>query len=230
MRRFILCALALVVAWGASAQESVRDEVVVNGYAERKVTPDKFTVAITISETDSKGRISLDEQERSIIKSLRAEGFDTDEALRLKNNYSSYMRRGALATRDYELVVHGAERLSVALATLEELNLHSVSLSRATCTNLDAIREELRREAMRDAKRNAEVLAEAIEQEVGSCTYILDNNSNGDVYFNVNSGVRIRGISSFDDLSEAYAKKAEPMEFAETTISHTIQAKFQLLP
>ena len=164
----------LVVAWGASAQDSVRDEVVVNGYAERKVTPDKFTVAITISETDTKGRISLDEQERSIIKSLRAEDFDTDEALRLKNTYSSYMRRGALATRDYELVVHGVERLSVALATLEELNLHSVSLSRATCTNLDAIREELRREAMRDAKRNAEVLAEAIEQEVGSCTYILD--------------------------------------------------------
>jgi uncharacterized protein YggE len=161
---------------------------------------------------------------------LRAEDFDTDEALRLKNNYSSYMRRGALATRDYELVVHGAERLSVALAALEELNLHSVSLSRATCTNLDAIREELRREAIRDAKRNAEVLAEAIEQEVGSCTYILDNNSNGDVYFNVNSGVRIRGISSLDYLPQAYAKEAEPMEFAETTISHTIQAKFQLLP
>ena len=220
----------LVVAWGASAQESVRDEVVVNGYAQRKVTPDKFTVAITISETDTKGRISLDEQERSIIKSLRAENFDTDEALRLKNNYSSYMRRGALATRDYELVVHGAERLSVALATLEELNLNRVSLSRATCTNLDAIREELRREAMRDAKCNAEVLAEAIEQEVGLCTYIQDYNTNGDVFFNVNSGVRIRGISSFDDLPEAYAKEAEPMEFAETTISHTIQAKFQLLP
>lgn len=218
------------MAWGASAQESVRDEVVVNGYAERKVTPDKFTVAITISETDSKGRISLDEQERSIIKSLKSAGFDTEEALRLKNNYSSYMRRGALATRDYELVVHGAERLSVALATLEELNLNSVSLSRATCTNLDAIREELRREAIRDAKRNAEVLAEAIEQEVGSCTYIQDYNSNGDVYFSVNSGVRIRGISSSYDLSEAYAKEAEPMEFAETTISHTIQAKFQLLP
>ena len=77
----------LVVAWGASAQESVRDEVVVNGYAERKVTPDKFTVAITISETDSKGRISLDEQEQAMIKCLRAEGFDTEEALRLKNNY-----------------------------------------------------------------------------------------------------------------------------------------------
>lgn len=175
MRRFILCALALVVALGASAQDGVRDEVVVNGYAERKVTPDKFTIAITISETDTKGRISLDEQEKAIIKSLKSAGFDTDEALRLKNNYSSYMRRGALATRDYELVVHGAERLSVALAALEELNLHSVSLSRATCTNLDAIREELRREAMRDAKRNAEVLAEGIEQEIGSCTYIHDN-------------------------------------------------------
>ena len=229
MRRFILCALALVVAWGASAQESVRDEVVVNGYAERKVTPDKFTIAITISETDSKGRISLDEQERSIIKSLKSAGFDTDEALRLKNNYSSYMRRGALATRDYELVVHGAERLSVALATLEELNLHSVSLSRATCTNLDAIREELRREAMRDAKHNAEVLAGAIEQEIGPCTYIHDYNSNGDVYFSVNRAMKSRAYA-IDSAAETYEEVSEPIEFAETTISHTIQAKFQLLP
>lgn len=207
----------------------MRDEVVVNGYAERKVTPDKFTIAITISETDSKGRISLDEQERSIIKSLKSAGFDTDEALRLKNNYSSYMRRGALATRDYELVVHGAERLSVALATLEELNLHSVSLSRATCTNLDAIREELRREAMRDAKHNAEVLAGAIEQEIGPCTYIHDYNSNGDVYFSVNRAMKSRAYA-IDSAAETYEEVSEPIEFAETTISHTIQAKFQLLP
>ena len=229
MRRFIICALALVVAWGASAQESVRDEVVVNGYAERKVTPDKFTIAITISETDSKGRISLDEQEKAMIKCLRAEGFDTEEALRLKNNYSSYMRRGALATRDYELVVHGAERLSVALATLEELNLHSVSLSSATCTNLDAIREELRREAMRDAKHNAEVLAGAIEQEIGPCTYIHDYNSNGDGYFSVNRAMKSRAYT-MDSAAEGFVEESEPMEFAETTISHTIQAKFQLLP
>ena len=71
------------MAWGASAQESVRDEGVVYGYAERKVVPDKVTIAITISETDTKGRISLDEQERSIIRSLESAGFDTDEALRL---------------------------------------------------------------------------------------------------------------------------------------------------
>lgn len=219
----------LVVAWGASAQESERDEVVVNGYAERKVTPDKFTIAITISETDTKGRVSLGEQERSIIKSLKSAGFDTEEALRLKNNYSSYMRRGALATRDYEFVVHGAERLSVALAALEELNLHSVSLSRATCTNLDAIREELRREAMRDAKRNAEVLAGAIEQEIGPCTYIHDYNSNGDVYFSVNRAMKSRAYA-MDSVTEGLVVEAEPMEFAETTISHTIQAKFQLLP
>ena len=217
------------MAWGASAQESVREEVVVNGYAERKVTPDKFTIAITISETDSKGRISLDEQEKTIIKSLKSAGFDTEEALRLKNNYSSYMRRGALATRHYEFVVRGAEELSNAFAVLEELNLHSVSLSSATCTNLDAIREELRREAMRDAKHNAEVLAGAIEQEIGPCTYIHDYNSNGDVYFSVNRAMKSRAYA-MDSDAEGFVEESEPMEFAETTISHTIQAKFQLLP
>lgn len=229
MKRLILSAVALIVAFGVSAHEPERNEVIVNGYAERKVTPDKFTLAITISETDSKGRISLDEQERDMIKRLKSEGFDTDEALRLKNNYSSYKRRGALATRSYELVVRGAEDLSRAFMVLEELNLHSVSLKSATCTNLDAIREELRREAIRDAKRNAEVLAGAIDQEIGACTYIHDYNSNGDVYFNVNSAMKPRGYSMDSAVEEAYYVEPEPIEFAESTISHTIQAKFELL-
>jgi uncharacterized protein YggE len=125
--------------------------------------------------------------------------------------------------------VRGAEELSNAFAVLEELNLHSVSLSSATCTNLNAIREELRREAMRDAKHNAEVLAGAIEQEIGHCTYIHDYNSNGDVYFSVNRAMKSRAYA-MDSATEGFVEESEPMEFAETTITHTIQAKFQLLP
>jgi uncharacterized protein YggE len=82
---------------------------------------------------------------------------------------------------------------------------------------------------VRDAKRNAEVLAEAIEQEIGPCTYIHDYSSNGDVYFSVNRAMKSRGFA-LDSAAETYEEAAEPIEFAETTISHTLQAKFQLLP
>ncbi|MBO5697961.1 MAG: SIMPL domain-containing protein [Alistipes sp.] len=228
MKRLLLCAVALVVAFGASANEPQTNEVVVNGYAERVVTPNKFMLAITINESDSKGRMSLDEQERAMTKALKSAGFDTDEALRLKNNYSAYNRRGAYATRFYELVVFGAEDLACAFETLESLNLHSVSLKSATCTDIDTIREELRREAIRDAKRNAEVLAEAIDQSIGRCTYIHDYNSNGDVVFNTNSAMKFRGVASIDYDAVAEEAAAEPLEFAGSKISHTIQAKFEL--
>lgn len=228
MKRLFLCAVALVVAFGVSAHEPESNEVVVNGYADRIVIPNKFTLAITINESDSKGRMSLDEQERTMTKALKSAGFDTDEALRFKDNFSAYNRRGAYATRFYELVVFGAEDLANAFATLEPLNLHSVSLKSATCTDIDTIREELRREAIRDAKRNAEVLAEAIDQSIGRCTYIHDYNSNGDVVFNTNSSMKIRGIASIDYDAIAEEAAPEPMEFAGSKISHTIQAKFEL--
>lgn len=224
----MLCAVALVVAFGVSAHEPETNEVIVNGYAERIVTPNKFTLAITISESDSKGRMSLDEQERNMTKALKAAGFDTDEALRLKDNFSSYNRRGGYATRYYDLIVFGAEDLANAFATLESLNLHSVSLRSATCTNLDELRDELRREAIRDAKRNAEVLAGAIDQSIGRCTYIHDYNSNGDVVFNTNSGMKMRGIGSIGYDAAVEEVASEPMEFAGSKISHTIQAKFEL--
>lgn len=82
----MLCAVALVVALGVSAHEPEQREVVVNGYAERMVTPNKFVVAITITEQDSKGRISLDSQERKMQEALRGGGFSLDERLRLTNN------------------------------------------------------------------------------------------------------------------------------------------------
>lgn len=229
MKRLILSAVALVVALGVSAHEPERNEVIVNGYAERMVTPNKFTIAIVISEVDTKGRTSLDEQERDMMRVLKAAHFDTDEALRLKNNYSSYRRRGALATRNYEFTVYGAEDLARAFEVLDKLNLHSVSLKSATCTNLDKIRAELRREAIRDAKCNAEVLAEAIDQEIGTCTYIHDYNSNGDVVFSVNSGMRKRAYS-YDSAVEESVEEMDVIEYAESKLSHTIQAKFQLLP
>lgn len=228
MKRLLLSAVALVVAFGVSAHEPEANEVVVNGYAERVVTPNKFTLAIIISESDSKGRMSFEEQERAMTKALRSAGFDTDEALHFKDNYSAYNRRGAYATRSYELVVFGAEDLSRAFGTLESLNLHSVSLKSAACTDLDTIREELRREAIRDAKRNAEVLAEAIDQYIGRCTYIHDYNSNGDVVFNTNSARKIRGFQSIDYDAVTVEAAPEPLEFAGTKISHTIQAKFEL--
>lgn len=226
MRRLLLCAVALVVAFGASAHEPEQREVVVNGYAERMVTPNKFVVAITITEQDSKGRISLDSQERKMQEALRDAGFSLDERLRLTNNYSSYFRRGALATRNYELTLYGAEELSLAFELLEPLNLRSVTLKSATCTNIDEIRQQLRGEAIRDAKRNAEVLAEAIDQSIGSCTYIHDYNSNGDVVFRMNSAMKVRGYAS-DALTEE-SSVAEPLEFADTKISHQVQAKFVL--
>lgn len=228
MKKLLLSALALVVAFGVSANEPQTNEVVVNGYAERVVTPNKFTLAITINESDSKGRMSLDEQERAMTKALKSVGFDTDESLRLKNNYSAYNRRGAYATRFYELVVFGAEDLARAFETLESLNLHSVALKSATCTDIDTIREELRREAIRDAKRNAEVLAKAIDQSIGRCTYIHDYNSNGEVVFNTNSTMKSRGFAGIDYDAVVEEAVAEPLEFAGSKISHTIQAKFEL--
>ena len=227
MKRMILCAVAMLFAVGAMAQENDTPQVVVNGYAERMITPNKFTIAITITEKDTKGRVSLDSQERDMVKALKAAGFET-EALRLENNYSTYNRRGALATRIYELTVIGAEDLDKAFATLEPLNLHTVHLKKATCTDLGKIREELRQEAIRDAKRNAQVLAEAIDQQIGACIYIHDYNSNGDVVFPTNGARKMRDYDVEGVVAVAYAAPAT-MEYAEQKLSHTVQAKFRLL-
>lgn len=70
MKRITLFAAAmLLLAAAANAQQSQLKEqypsyIEVNGVAEREITPDKIYINITINERDSKGKITVEEQEQ----------------------------------------------------------------------------------------------------------------------------------------------------------------------
>lgn len=226
MKKIFVFVAALFVTFGLSAQQSKMGEVVVNGYAERMITPDKFVLGITIDEEDSKGRLSFEEQERDMRKALKGAGFDVEESLRLKDNFSSYHRRGAYATRSYELTLFGADKLTLAFEVLESLNVNNVWLKSAICTNLDKIREELRKEAILNAKQTAITLAEALGQSIGACTYISDYNTSGDMEFRAYKN-QLRAVR--ENAVETDYIVSEPVEYADEKLTHYLQAHFKLL-
>mgnify|MGYP000804342558 CR=1 FL=1 len=69
MKRLIVLAAAALMAFPAMAQmqEAYPSYIQVNGRAEKEITPDEFYLQVVINERDSKGRISVESQQRDMI-------------------------------------------------------------------------------------------------------------------------------------------------------------------
>ncbi len=160
-----------------TSNEQTPDYIQVEGYAVREVTPDEFWLSITITERDSKGKISVEEQQRAMLSVLKGIGIDPEKQLKMADNSSEYARRKqALATAHYELKLPSAEQMHDAWAALSELNLSKVELSKASYSKMESLRSELRQEAIRNARQGADELASAIGQRAGRCYRIIDRN------------------------------------------------------
>ncbi len=210
-------------------QEVTAEEnyIQVTGRAEREVTPDEFQVAITIQERDSKGKISIEEQQRSLTAALKRVGIDPEKALRLSANASSYHKKGnSLSSARYDLTLHSMAELQAAFEALEPLNLSQVVLRRATYSQMEQLEEELRREAILNARQCARQLAEALGQEVGRCLQIIDwnNELSAGIYLD-NALFRAKGAVT----EEAAIVEELLPEFRSLKLNYQLQARF-LLP
>ena len=231
MKRLLLIAVVMFAASTISAQQtSSKNLIHVYGYAEREVTPNEFTLSISIAERDSKGKISVAEQERAMIEALRHANIDVETQLRLADSASSYFKRGiSLTTTNYELKLSSSDELMTAMRALDPLALSGVELTRIANSNIEEIYAEMRREAIVDARTKANELASAIDQKIGSCTAINDYNSGNNIVFRDHVSMKARAIEN-RFVEEAAAYDASVLEFQSSKITYSVQASFLLIP
>ena len=117
MKTKLLLLVALFATFTASAQltEAYPSYLQVNGSAEREVAPDEIYLSITINERDSKGRSSVEEQQRAMLSALKGLGIKTDEQLRMVDLGSAFFKKNSnLATARYTLRLGSASEVAAA--------------------------------------------------------------------------------------------------------------------
>ena len=224
-----LAAAFLLVALSVSAQqtETFPSYIEVNGVAEKEVAPNEIYLSITINERDSKGKISIDEQQRDMVAVLKKLGVKPAEQLKMLDLTSSYFKRGnALAKAQYELKLTSAVEVACVWRALDELGISQVTVQKVSHTDIETFKKEVRADAMRAARDNARALAEAIDQKAGKCFWIADYSSPVKTTFAV-ANMKARGVMeesvSFDAMVEE-----EGLEFQTINLQHRVQAKFVL--
>ena len=208
---FLAAALAMMLTAAAQTQEAYPSYIQVNGRAEKEIVPDEFYLSIVIDERDSKGKISVESQQREMIAALRRQGVDVEKQLKVANLSSEFFKKNtSVATAKYQLKLGSAAEAANVWQALDKLGISDVSILRVSHSNIDALKEEVRVEAIRNAQQSARTLAQAIGQTVGKCFYIWD--SNNDImpaYYN--NTMAVRSMKSMDAGSGESAGE-EPLD------------------
>lgn len=221
--------LGMVVSFGASAQvtgETFGSYIEISGYAEQEVTPDVFYLRIVIDEQDGKGRFSLENQEKEMIKALRGLGIDTDGRLtRLSLSSRYYKRKSNLATGTYQLKLNGPELVSKALGALDNLGISDVAFTKAEYSGIDSLRNEVSCHAVGNARDKAKSMAEAVGQSIGRCFYMYVGHSGNAVLY---AQPRMTKSMTMDASNGFGMEEEEIVDFNNIKVSVNVNAKFVL--
>lgn len=229
MKRLILMAVVALVALPAAAQtqEAYPSFIQTNGRAELEVTPDEFYLQIIINERDSKGKISVESQQREMVAALKRLGIDVDRQLKVANLSSEFYKKNtSVATAKYQLQLGTSDEVARAWQALGDLGISDVSILKVSHSKLDQYKEQVRAEAIRNARANAATLAEAIGQTIGKCFYIYDSNS-GVLPTYYDNAVLMRSAKAYGTAEGAVAEE-EPLAFKTIRLEYNVQAKFVL--
>ena len=212
MKKLILMAAVMLSVLPAAAQEQASkfdaSYIQVWGQAEKEITPDEFYLSVTINEKDSKGKISIQTQERAMLDALKKLGVDTQKQLRVVDMSSEYFKKGnALAWKQFQLKLNTPEQVAQVFGSLNDLGISNVS--------------------MESAQANAQTLAGAIGQKAGKCFYIYDSNNDVVPYYGNVFMARSMKAAVANDAAEA-AGEAAGLDFKTIKLKYSIQAKFVL--
>ena len=119
MKRSIYIILFSLTFYTLPAQEkNFIDEnyIEVAGRAEKEFAPNKITLEITISEKETRGKGSIDAQERELFRRFKRIGIDLNRDVQIKDITTSlekYLlkKNAILMTKSYLVVVDGTPKL-----------------------------------------------------------------------------------------------------------------------
>ncbi|MBO5878762.1 MAG: SIMPL domain-containing protein [Alistipes sp.] len=230
MKKIFILLSAIVIAFVANLNLAVAQNVemiptvAVNGSSIIRVVPDEIYLSITLDESDTKGRVAIDEQRRKMFSALKKAGVDSEKQLFVQDMSSSYFRRSrSLAATQYELKLGSADAVRKVFEALDEAGITNVNVTRTSHSNLDGLRSEARQKAMKDAQQRARELAEAVGQSIGACYEISDYTTSVQPVYRKNM------LMTTARSMDAAVAEAEPdVQFEQIEISYTLSAKFYL--
>lgn len=195
------------------------------------VIPDRIYLNISITEKDTKGKVSVEELESKMNEKFKSMGINVETQLSLNDlgsNYKKYFfkQQDILKNKNYTLLLYDAKISGKVLIALEEMEISNVVLEKTEYSKADKMILILKTKAIEKAKSQAIAMTKPLNQKVGNAIFISDYNAEilrglaGSA-----SGIRIRGANSISAKKEYVPAD---IEFEKIKIETEINVKFKL--
>lgn len=230
MKKLLIISLVLLISAITSAQEKNFldvNYVEVTTKADTEVVPDKIYLSVIISEKENKGKISVEKQEKDMIKILREIGIDAEKNLSVSDMtgfYQKYILRKnqILAEKQYQLIVPSAEVMAKVFASLESVGISDIKIIKSEVSDIDRVKEEIMKKAALKARKQADIIAGALGREIDKMVYFQSYD---------NFGSAATRYARQEVL--AYSKAADSADevvpdFEKIRVEHTIYVRFSL--
>lgn len=231
MKKGMIALTALMVSAGVFAQTKSFLDVPyleTSSQVDTLVVPDKIYLSILIQEKDSKGRVSVEEQENKMAQRLKALGIDIEKQLVIKDlssNFKKYFLRQkeVLKSKEYSLMVDSGKKAGEVMVALEQLDIANASLERTEYSKMDELELILKGRAIKKAKKKALAMTRPLGQNLGSALHIVDNSQ--PYYPRYNQPVRMEMKAMAAD------SQGEPLDidFEKIKVESMVSVKFALV-
>ena len=176
---FVLLTLSL--SHGFSQSKTFIDQPYLETTAsvDTLVVPDRIFLAILINESDTKGKISVEELENKMAVKLKSLGIDLNEQLTLSDlgsNFKKYFLKNQKIEKNksYSLLLYNAKSAGEVIANLEEIGISNIELGNIEYSKLDQLTLDLKSRAILKARSQGNHLAIPLGQKIGPAIFISD--------------------------------------------------------
>ncbi len=204
----------------------------ISSKADREITPDEIYIQFQIKEEPGKGKATLAEREKEMVKALTGIKIDVKNDLTISDMESDlkkmFLRKdNILASKNYRLKVSTADKAAAALKVLNDLKISDVALEEMRISKglREQVVKELMTEAGNKAKANATILAESVGSELGKCIYINFYEPNA----NIGYAPRVmysKALMATDNA--AIEEESYGLDVRKTTLSVNLTCRFEI--
>lgn len=226
MKKTLIIASALLLTAGvASAQQDKTQTpyVEINSSADTLVTPNKFRIAISISEEPTKGKTTIAMLEKSLATALDQAGVDIKKQLVITGQSSADgKRKDIYQYKNYLLTLTEPATVETVFDRLQANGIADAQLTQSTRSDLKELQAMVRVKAMKNAQQTASELAAALGQKIGKAIQIQS-------YSSAPEGIaRSYAMKSGNALMMDAAPAMPELQFDDVRVSQNVSVRFIL--
>jgi len=201
----------------------------VTGKIEMEIIPNEIIISIVLNENDKRGKISIENQEKQLISSLKSIGIDIEKQLSIKDYTGNYLKKFLAKNevskiKNFELLVNNGKTLDKVFQLCDTLEISNTSIVEVSHSDIERLRRQNKIEALKVAKTKASEYAEAINQKIGNAIHIIEN-KNDNLNFISNNSIQLRGVSSNLYGSRSNDNLFKTPEFRKIKLTASVQVK-----